>query len=188
MVGLPLTIAAGTLVGSQLFPAFSMWEVALLAALLAPTDAALGQSVVSAPAVPVRIRQAINVESGLNDGIALPAVLLLASLASAAGGTTEAGEWIRFGLLQVTLGPLAGIALGTLARACWMLRFNVAGRTNHFRHRDPFPGLFMYVATELIGGTASLGHLSAVWCLATPSVIPASFCSNSWRPRVSSSC
>jgi NhaP-type Na+/H+ or K+/H+ antiporter len=111
-VGLPLTIAAGMLVGSLLFPEFSMWEVALLAALLAPTDAALGQSVVSAPTVPVRIRQAINVESGLNDGIALPAVLLLASLASAAGGTAEAGQWIRFGLLQVTLGPIGGIVLG----------------------------------------------------------------------------
>ena len=80
LVGLPLAIAAGTLLATQLFPSFLFWEAALLAALLAPTDAALGQVVVSAKIVPVRIRQAINVESGLNDGIALPAVLLFAAL------------------------------------------------------------------------------------------------------------
>ncbi len=74
IIGLPLTMVAGTLIAVQLFPGFTLWEAALLAALLAPTDAALGQSVVSAKVVPVRIRQAINVESGLNDGIALPAV------------------------------------------------------------------------------------------------------------------
>ena len=98
-VGLPLTIVAGTV-------------VALLAALLAPTDAALGQAVVSATEVPVRIRQAVNIESGLNDGIALPVVLLFAAMAGAIPGATAAGEWLRFGLLQVTLGPLVGASLG----------------------------------------------------------------------------
>jgi len=105
-------MVVGTLVAVQLFPAFSLWEAALLAALLAPTDAALGQSVVSAKVVPVRIRQAINVESGLNDGIALPAVLLFAALASIHHDATGAGEWIRFGFMQVTLGPLAGVLIG----------------------------------------------------------------------------
>ncbi len=71
IIGLPLAIVAGTFIAWQLFPAFSLWEAALLAALLAPTDAALGQSVISERAVPVRIRQAINIESGLNDGISL---------------------------------------------------------------------------------------------------------------------
>ena len=158
MVGLPLTIAAGALVGSQLFPTFSIWEVVLLAALLAPTDAALGQSVVSAQAVPVRIRQAINVESGLNDGIALPAVLLLASLASVAGGTTEASEWIRFGLLQVTLGPIGGIVLG-YAGARLLDSAVERGWAN-----ESFQGigilslaLFTYVVTELIGGNGFIG-------------------------------
>ena len=90
LIGLPLTIIAGTLLARLLFPSFQFWEAALLAALLAPTDAALGQAVISAKAVPVRIRQAINVESGLNDGIALPAVLLFAALASAANDVPEA--------------------------------------------------------------------------------------------------
>ncbi|MFT5502070.1 MAG: NhaP-type Na+/H+ or K+/H+ antiporter, partial [Woeseiaceae bacterium] len=66
LIGLPLTIVAGTFIAAWLFSAFSIWEAALLAALLAPTDAALGQAVVSAKVVPVRIRQAINIESGLN--------------------------------------------------------------------------------------------------------------------------
>ena len=112
VIGLPLVIVAGTLIATLLFPAFSLWEAALLAALLAPTDAALGQSVVSAKAVPVRIRQAINIESGLNDGIALPAVLLFAAMAGAQHGANDPGEWVRFGLLQITLGPLAGVVIG----------------------------------------------------------------------------
>ena len=112
LIGLPLTIAAGMIVALELFPAFLFWEAALLAALLAPTDAALGLSVVSATAVPIRIRQAINVESGLNDGIALPAVLLFAALASAHAEGAASGEWIRFGLMQVIGGPSVGSARG----------------------------------------------------------------------------
>jgi NhaP-type Na+/H+ or K+/H+ antiporter len=111
-IGLPLAMITGTLIAVQLFPVFSLWEAALLAALLAPTDAALGQSVVSAKVVPVRIRQAINVESGLNDGIALPAVLLFAALASMQQDASGAGEWVRFFVMQVTLGPLAGALIG----------------------------------------------------------------------------
>ena len=112
LIGLPLTIVAGTLLASLLFPAFSFWEAALLAALLAPTDAALGQAVLAAKEVPARIRQAINIESGLNDGIALPAVLLFAAVASAEQSTTGTNEWLRFATLQLTLGPVVGIAAG----------------------------------------------------------------------------
>ena len=112
IVGLPLTIAAGTVAGVGLFPEFSLWEAALLAALLAPTDAALGQSVVSARAVPLRVRQSINIESGLNDGIALPAVLLFAALSGSVQGTNATGHWIQFAVLQITLGPLVGVAVG----------------------------------------------------------------------------
>jgi NhaP-type Na+/H+ or K+/H+ antiporter len=112
--GLPLTIIAGALVALGLLPGFTLWQAALLAAVLAPTDAALGQAVVSSPLVPARIRQALNVESGLNDGIALPVVLLFASLASAAHATVDPGEWIQFGAMQIILGPIVGVIVGWL--------------------------------------------------------------------------
>ena len=111
-IGMPLSILLGTFVLLALFPIFSPWEAALVATILAPTDAALGQAVVTNRLVPVRIRQALNVESGLNDGIALPFVLIFASLASAMEGSTHVSTWLVFALGQVTLGPLAGIFVG----------------------------------------------------------------------------
>lgn len=113
LIGLPLTILAGTLVAMAIFPGLPIFEAALLAAILAPTDAALGQAVVTDGKIPVRIRQTLNAESGLNDGIALPVVLLFASLTLAAEGPSQdAAGWIQFGLLQIILGPIAGIVAG----------------------------------------------------------------------------
>ncbi len=118
VIGLPLTVAAGAVVGLVLFPEMGLWHVAALAAVLAPTDAALAQSVVGHPKVPPRIRQALNIESGLNDGIALPVVLILASLAAVEAGAGEGGrsglDWAQFVALQIVLGPLVGIAVGWL--------------------------------------------------------------------------
>ena len=153
LIGLPLTMAGGAWLALMLFPQLDFWEAVLLAALLAPTDAALGQSVVSAKAVPVRIRQAINVESGLNDGIALPAVLLFAALASAQQESAQAAEWLSFALFQVTLGPLAGALVG----------FVGARLLDSAAHRGwtdtAFQGIgilslavFAFAAAELIGG------------------------------------
>ena len=153
VVGLPLAIVTGTLVATWLFPAFSVWEAALLAALLAPTDAALGQSVVSAQVVPIRIRQAINVESGLNDGIALPAVLLLAALAGTAHDVTDPSEWIRFGVMQVTLGPLAGILLGYLGAHLLDVAAARGWASSAFQGIGILSlAIFIYVAAELVGG------------------------------------
>ncbi len=112
LIGMPLTIVFGGVAAWLLFDSFNPWEALLLAAILAPTDAALGQAVVSNPVVPVRIRQALNVESGLNDGVALPFVLIFAALASAMYGETDLLQWLAFGATQVILGPLAGIAVG----------------------------------------------------------------------------
>ena len=153
LIGLPLAIAGGTLVALGMFPSFLFWEAALLAALLAPTDAALGQAVISARVVPVRIRQAINVESGLNDGIALPAVLLFAALASAGQHDSGAGEWVRFVVLQLALGPLVGVVVGYVGARLidTAVERDWAGAS--------FQGIgilslaiFTYVAAELIGG------------------------------------
>ncbi len=119
LIGMPLTILFGTLAALALPLGFNMWEAALLAAILAPTDAALGQSVVLSRFVPARIRQTLNVESGLNDGSALPFVLVFAFLAGAAQGTGSEQNWLLFGAKQIILGPLAGVAIG-LASA-WLL-------------------------------------------------------------------
>ncbi len=112
LIGMPLTIALGAMVALLFFDGLGPWEAALLAAILAPTDAALGQAVVSNRLVPVRIRQALNVESGLNDGVALPFILIFAAFASAMQAETNAAEWLVFGAKQVVFGPLAGIAIG----------------------------------------------------------------------------
>jgi NhaP-type Na+/H+ or K+/H+ antiporter len=152
-IGLPLAIAAGMLLAVLMFPSFSFWEAALLAALLAPTDAALGQSVVSAKAVPVRIRQAINVESGLNDGIALPAVLLFAALAGAEHDSAEASDWVRFGLLQVTLGPLAGVIIGYIGARLLDTASERGWANTSFQGIGILSlAILTYVAAELVGG------------------------------------
>jgi len=87
--------------------------MALIAAIMAPTDAALGQAVVTNKQVPQDERQSLIAESGLNDGLALPVILILASLVSAPGDTYKhATNWYQFTLLQLVLGPLVGMMLG----------------------------------------------------------------------------
>jgi NhaP-type Na+/H+ or K+/H+ antiporter len=117
-VGLALTMALGAALALLCVPGITIWEAALLAAVLAPTDAALGQVVVNSKLVPERIRQALNVESGLNDGFALPVVLVFASLASVGSGAEEevrsTAEWAVYTGKQLLLGPLAGAGLGAL--------------------------------------------------------------------------
>jgi NhaP-type Na+/H+ or K+/H+ antiporter len=81
LIGLPLTIALGFGVGALLVDNLSLFAIAVLATMLAPTDAALGKAVVTNEAVPDEIRQSLNVESGLNDGICVPVLLLFLALA-----------------------------------------------------------------------------------------------------------
>ncbi len=81
-IGMPLTIITGTLVALWVLPELLLVEAIILAIILAPTDAALGQAVVSSPKVPDRIRQTLNVESGLNDGICVPILFVFLALAT----------------------------------------------------------------------------------------------------------
>ena len=80
LVGLPLTIAFGVGTGMLLFPDLPLLSVAILATMLAPTDAALGEAVVTNEAVPAPVREALNVESGLNDGICVPILFTFLAL------------------------------------------------------------------------------------------------------------
>lgn len=111
--GLPLTIIAGTLLAYLMFPQVAWAAAALIATILAPTDAALGLAVVTNKAVPVRIRRALNVESGLNDGIVTPFVtLFIAAVAAeeALGSTAWGWEAVK----QVGLAIVAAIVIGYL--------------------------------------------------------------------------
>lgn len=129
LLGLPLTIALGIAVGMGLFPQLGFLEVALLATMLAPTDAALGKAVVTDERVPAGVREGLNVESGLNDGICVPILLVFLTLATTAAGTSDPllltlklmGEEIGIGLavgLGVTL--IAGNLIWLAERRGWV--------------------------------------------------------------------
>ncbi|NNF56155.1 MAG: sodium:proton exchanger [Acidimicrobiales bacterium] len=142
-IGLPLTIVAGTAVALVVIPGLEVIEAALLAAVLAPTDAALGQAVVSDRRLPVRIRQTLNVESGLNDGIVVPvvAVLLAVASAEAAGG---ASDWGELAARQIGFGILAGVAAGVIGG--WLLNNRAAA--------DQVEGVYRQLATVAIAVAA----------------------------------
>jgi NhaP-type Na+/H+ or K+/H+ antiporter len=110
-IGMPLTIGLGVVAAAVLLGQLEFWEAAIVAAVLAPTDAALGQAVVSSELVPQRIRQALNVESGLNDGLSIPFLYLFVGLAVAEADVT-ARSWLAFAAEQVGLGTLVGVAAG----------------------------------------------------------------------------
>jgi len=124
-VGMPLIIVAGAIVAIGLFPEFTLVGALIVATILAPTDAALGKPVVSNKRVPGRIRQALNIESGLNDGIALPFLLFFIAIAEA----EEGANLITLLLSEVGIAIIVGISIGwVFARALvlssergWML-------------------------------------------------------------------
>lgn len=110
-IGMPLTIILGTVTAALLFDDISIWEAALLAVILAPTDASLGQVVVSSRLVPQRIRQSLNVEAGLNDGLSMPFFALFVGLAAATESFIP-GDWLFFAVEQILFGLLLGAVIG----------------------------------------------------------------------------
>jgi sodium/hydrogen antiporter len=110
-VALPLTIGLGTLLAFSLTSSASIWLALLVGAAMAPTDAALGAGMMTNPAVPARIRRLINVESGLNDGIATP-VVLVALAGAATGGELGNGHGPAAAVADLALGILVGVAVG----------------------------------------------------------------------------
>ena len=114
-IGLPLTMILGSLIAYWMFPAMNIWLVIMTALILSPTDAALGQAAVKSQHIPERIRESISIESGLNDGIALPLILVcIAVLAEGQSVLDGSGYWANFMLSQLTLGPLVGGLVGLL--------------------------------------------------------------------------
>jgi len=122
LIGLPLCIALGALLALLVFPAFTLYDACLLATMLAATDAALGKGVISNKAVPAKIREGLNAESGLNDGLAVPFLFLFLALAT---GTTQSGQGAALAVELVLreLGIGIAVAVVMVGVAVPLLRF-----------------------------------------------------------------
>jgi NhaP-type Na+/H+ or K+/H+ antiporter len=122
LFGLPLTILLGFGVGVLVFNDLSIFEVALLATMLAPTDAALGKGVITNPVVPNSVRQGLNVESGLNDGICVPILFVFLALAQGHSGD-QSTESLALLLVaqEIGIGVVTGVTLSRRV-GCGMLR------------------------------------------------------------------
>jgi sodium/hydrogen antiporter len=159
-LGLPLTIAAGALAAMAIFPGLSLTEALVLAVVLAPTDAALGQAVITNLRVPDRIRQGLNVESGLNDGICVPLLLIILATAEAEAHTS--GHALRIVAEEIGYGLLAGVGIGALVATViahamrrkliaepWLQTVTVAG------------AFLAYGAATALGGSGFIGAFVA---------------------------
>ena len=113
-IGLPLTMLAGVAVGLLLLPSLPWVWLAVIAVILAPTDAALGIAVLLNDAVPQRIRDALNVESGLNDGIALPPLMALLAMAATPQSRLTEAEWMLGAIGEIGIGAVIGVLFGWL--------------------------------------------------------------------------
>jgi sodium/hydrogen antiporter len=162
------------------FPELSWSESLLLAVILAPTDAALGQAVVTLTRLPSRVRQSLNVESGLNDGICVPLFWIVLAIAQAESGAIGDGAAVRLVLEQIGYGVLAGVLAGIVAacvvvvagghghvRWAWLQIVPVAGAGLAFGMADPiggsgfiaaFVGGFVFGAIRRRSG-GEIGHL-----------------------------
>jgi len=125
LVGLPLTIILGIAAGRLLLPGLTLLEIAILATMLAPTDAALGSTVVTDSRVPAAIREGLNVESGLNDGFCVPILLLLLTLAGEAQ-TVQGGAALAFSLVLREIGIGLGVGLVITTFGAQTLKASVA--------------------------------------------------------------
>ncbi len=124
--GLPLTIIAGTLLALGLFPGITFGLALLIAATLAPTDADLGQQVITDRAVPARIRRLLNVESGLNDGIAAPVVTIAIALATL--DDLSGSQPLLDAIEGLIVAAVVGLGIG-LAGGWLLIRADAAGST-----------------------------------------------------------
>lgn len=123
LIGLPGAIVLGFILALLMFDALTVWEAAMLATMLAATDAALGKAVVTNKAVPARLREGLNVESGLNDGLCVPILFLFIALELATGESAERGLGLTLLAEELGIGLLVGVGVTAagagLLRICW---------------------------------------------------------------------
>ena len=161
-IGLPMTIVFGTLFALILFSGqLDLWSAAALATILSPTDAALGQAVVNSSRVPASVRQAINIESGLNDGICLPILLLFMSLA---GGerSDSAAYWLTFTAKQIVFGTGIGLIIGYFGSKLIIKSLQYEWMTDSFEDLAVLGlSILAYTSAEVIGGNGFIASFSA---------------------------
>jgi len=162
LVGLPMTIVLGCGLAALFFPELSLLELALMATMLAPTDAALGKAVVTNKKVPNAVRQGLNVESGLNDGICVP--ILFVFLALATGKTGEGGPWhlaLTLVAKEIGIGLAAGLLLtvvgGWFLRLAWQRQW-----LTETWIQIPIVALALicFAAAQLLGGSGFIAAFS----------------------------
>ncbi len=164
-LGLPLTIFFGAVTAAIVFEDVSAWDALLLSAILAPTDAALGQSVVLNKTVPVRIRQALNVESGLNDGICVPVIAFFIALASASvnGFQSPPGQeyWVFFALKSILYGASIGVGAGGLTAIVVRLALRGHWLDHGYKRLVMFAiPLLLFSIAEHIGGSGFIASFT----------------------------
>ena len=158
-IGMPLTIIFGGIFALLLFKFLSFWEAIVLASILAPTDAALGEAVVTIKRIPIRIRQALSVESGLNDGIALPVVLISMALAATFQSHNGGQNWTLFISKQIILGPIVGILIGFIGGKVVQFCYKNEWVDGRFEQMAGLGlALLSFCLAELVGGN---GFISA---------------------------
>ena len=125
LIGLPLTILLGYGAGVLIFDGLTLLEIAILATMLAPTDAALGKAVVTNESVPANIREGLNVESGLNDGICVPILFVFLALVTTASGTEGGSGLLALQLIAEEIGIGVVVGMGLTVIAAWLIKLCV---------------------------------------------------------------
>lgn len=158
-LGLPLTMILGTIAAVLIITDLNIWEAAILGVILAPTDASLGQSVVTNSRVPVRIRQALNIESGLNDGIALPFLMLAIAMAESEVVFSTPFRFLLSVVGQIILGVLVGLLLGYLGTRFIQWGHNSGWMSRNYQKISAFSLILLsFGLAEFLGGN---GYVAA---------------------------
>lgn len=159
LIGLPGAALFGFGVAWAMFPGETWWALALMALILAPTDAALAQSAIANEKMPERISQTLNVESGLNDGLVLPPILIVLGIAAGEAATSGAAATLAGHLI---LGPLAGIVIGY--GGGWLIRHAVRAHemTPLFQRLSaPALAIIAYAGAEAVAGNGFIAAFVA---------------------------
>lgn len=163
--GMLLTIALGAILAKSIFPELSWWEAGIIGAILAPTDAGLGQVIVNDARVPLKVRQALNVEAGLNDGLSVPFLLFFMAM-TGVGSKAETLPLANFMFEQLGIGTAIGIVFGLLG-GYLIGKFSSKDWINH--HWQPLglaaiPALCL-LFSELYGASMFIAAFVAGLCI-----------------------